>query len=356
MKTLMREARAIEREEIARREGARQESAWSWFSLPRLWPFPRPPAAAALQAPKKVAVSPKTQADRALMTDVSSPEANEAQQRRQGSQSRGEEVKQRAVSTESPPVVAQPPPQPAGAKAVAQGGELSAVEKEPQQDAQPPGSKNGGILKLPMVSMSHWIGAGTKEEIPVASVAGEQVEELVPARESANDPAAMEEGLQEARTLAAGGKTEDALLLVSGLIDGNPEHPDAYLERAVIYLRQKQYDRAAEDYRRVISCRGSDMEAYYGLGTVCEQWAETLFSRGKEKEAYDRYRDAIAAYKEVLWRAPGYAPAFYSLGCVYSRLGKTQDAAYYFKKTVETADAESDIARRARYNISLMGE
>lgn len=166
-----------------------------------------------------------------------------------------------------------------------------------------------------------------------------------------------DEALRQVRAREGAGDDRDAesLRALDRLIGSNPEYAEAYLERAKIYLRQKLYERAVEDYRKVLSCGGDEVEGHYGLGTVYGKWGEQLSSVKRADMASEKYRDAIAAYKEVLWRCPGYAPACYSLGCTYARLGQREDAAFYFQKTVEHAGRDSDLSRRARYNISLMG-
>jgi len=162
--------------------------------------------------------------------------------------------------------------------------------------------------------------------------------------------------LEEAKALEAEGSHEEALLIVSSLIADNDEFMEAYLERAKIYLNRNMYDLAARDYREAISCSANNIEAHYGLGTICEKWAERLEASGDAGRASEKFREAIVEYKKALWQSRGYAPAYYGLGCAYSRLGMREDARYYFKRAMDSAARGSDLARRARYNMQLLGE
>ena len=98
------------------------------------------------------------------------------------------------------------------------------------------------------------------------------------------------------------------------------------------------------------------MEPNGGVVTPREKGAEKWGAGGGGGGASEKYRDAALEYKAVLWRRPDYPPACYSLGCVYARMGKKDDALYYFRKTLERAEKDSDLARRARYNMKLLGE
>jgi len=162
--------------------------------------------------------------------------------------------------------------------------------------------------------------------------------------------------LEEARALEAEGSHEEALLIVSSLIADNDEFMEAYLERAKMYLNRNRYDLAARDYREAISCSADNIEAHYGLGTTCEKWAERMEASGDAGRAFEKFREAIVEYKKALWQSRGYAPAYYGLGCAYSRLGMQEDARYYFKRAMDSAARGSDLERRARYNMQLLGE
>lgn len=161
--------------------------------------------------------------------------------------------------------------------------------------------------------------------------------------------------IERARALIAMGKADAALDLLRSAQASQPERADICRERARLYLSRGMYEPAAEDFGKLIAFGEADIDSYYGLGTACEKWAEKLESSGKAKEASEKYRDAIAAFKQVVWRQHAYAPAYYSLGCVYARLSRRDDAIYYFRKAVETSGAGSDLARRAAYNIQLLG-
>jgi tetratricopeptide (TPR) repeat protein len=128
-----------------------------------------------------------------------------------------------------------------------------------------------------------------------------------------------------------------------------------FLERAQSYTKQGKHDLAIENYQKAITLGDEGIETRYGLGTAYEKLAEDLEASGKREESLEKYRDAIAEYKKVLWEKPNHIYALYSLGCVYARLGEREDALYFLKKTVQYADRKSDLASRARHDIRLLG-
>ncbi|MDD5557781.1 MAG: tetratricopeptide repeat protein [bacterium] len=169
--------------------------------------------------------------------------------------------------------------------------------------------------------------------------------------------AAPADGLfAEAVSFLAHGDEGGAAAILSALLEQHPGHAAAHRERAGIRLRMGEYAAAAEDFRRAAGHGPADVDLQYGLGTACEREGERLQSAGREREAHERYRDAAEAFKQVLWLEPGYAPALYSIGCVYARLGKRDDAVHYFRRAAEGAGEGSDLERRARYNLRLLGD
>ncbi len=161
--------------------------------------------------------------------------------------------------------------------------------------------------------------------------------------------------LRLARVLARAGREKEALRILNTIAGKSPGRADIYLERAELYMKENSYKLAAEDYNRVITLGGGNTKLYYSLGTAYEREAEKLESEGKKEEAFEKYRDAIAEYKRVLWQEHDHLQAYYSLGCVYTRLGRRDDAIYYFRKTLARAGNNSDLARRSRYNIRVLG-
>lgn len=180
----------------------------------------------------------------------------------------------------------------------------------------------------------------------------------VPAAEGAG----TEEGeladslLADARKLDAAGDRDGALAVLGALLDRAPDSAEARAARAKILLARGEYARAAADYRRAVALGDDGLEAHYGLGTALEKWAEKSEADEDAAGAAERYRDAALEYKAVLWRRPDYPPACYSLGCVYARMGKKDDALYYFRKALGRVEKGSDLERRVRYAMKLMGE
>lgn len=162
--------------------------------------------------------------------------------------------------------------------------------------------------------------------------------------------------LGDARDLAEVGDRDGALAVLTALLARVPDSAEALRTRAGLRLAQGEYGAAVDDYRRAVAIGGGDLEAHYGLGTSLEKWAEKLEAEGAGNKAAEKYRDAAIEYKTVLWARPDYPPACYSLGCVYARMDKRDDALHYFRKTLERVEKDSELARRVRYNMKLMGE
>ena len=162
--------------------------------------------------------------------------------------------------------------------------------------------------------------------------------------------------LGDARSLAEKGDTGGAIVVLGALLEQAPDFAEAWGARAKFLLANQEYARAVEDYRKAVAIEGGDIESHYGMGTALEKWAEKIEAEEGGGGASEKYRDAALEYKAVLWRRPDYPPACYSLGCVYARMGKKDDALYYFRKTLERVEKDSDLARRARYNMKLLGE
>jgi tetratricopeptide (TPR) repeat protein len=162
--------------------------------------------------------------------------------------------------------------------------------------------------------------------------------------------------LGDARALAERGDCDGAIAVLTALLERAPDSSEAWRARGGLLLAEGEYRRAVGDYRRAIAAGGGDIDSRYGLGTALEKWAETLDAEGAGEEAAERYRAAAAEYKAVLWKRPDYPPACYSLGCVCARMHKRDDAVHYFRKTLEQAENDSELARCARYNMKLLGE
>lgn len=216
-----------------------------------------------------------------------------------------------------------------------------------------PGTDKGGRMPVEMPSVREGSSLGDSEERDYSS----WVDRFAAPRYAPVDSAVETRGdaLEEAGDLRREGRDEDALLFLNGLIADDDESAEAYLERAKIYLSKGVYDLAERDCREAISCRESSVEAHYNLGIACEKRAERLEATGDGARAYEKFREAIVEYKRSIWYDRGYAPAYYGLGCACSRMGMRDDARHYFQKAIENAERDSDMARRARYNMLLLG-
>jgi len=174
------------------------------------------------------------------------------------------------------------------------------------------------------------------------------------------------------RDLIRGGKEDDAIPLLEGVLKEAPEVIDAYYTLGNCYLKKKDFKKAAEYYRATLVKRPDHDYAMIGL-------ADTLVAEGRVDEA-------IAGYEHFLKSDPQNGQILYRLAQVQLDAGRDDDAAASFTSTLhaepKTARAEVGLgvvafhkkdvagakaalaralaidpkARWARYNLALIAE
>jgi Tfp pilus assembly protein PilF len=138
-------------------------------------------------------------------------------------------------------------------------------------------------------------------------------------------------------------------------IDSN--YSDAHNNIGLVYVKMKKYDKALEHFRKATDnpMYQTRHNAMINIGLVYaemgdhEKSAEALYESllvlptnvkammllAEQYRILDRDNDAIKNYQQVLRFVPGYAPAHYELGVMYTERGENEKAAASFEKVLE---------------------
>jgi arylsulfatase A-like enzyme/predicted Zn-dependent protease len=178
--------------------------------------------------------------------------------------------------------------------------------------------------------------------------------------------------IDEARQQIVEAKRDDAITSLNEILKEDPEVIDAWFMLGNVYAQKRDWEKAADFYKKTLAKRPDHDYAMIGL-------ADTLVAR-------NRIDDAVLGYKTYLERDPANAQITYRLAQVLLDAGKNPDAEGYFKKALaiepQTARAEVGLAvlayrkkdyagarqeiakalaidpktRYARYNLALIAE
>ena len=108
----------------------------------------------------------------------------------------------------------------------------------------------------------------------------------------------------------------------------NAEKADAYVNRGVIYFRQKEYDLAIDDYTEAIALAPQHIHAYINRGIAYS-------SLGKHKRAIEDYYQALAIDDQN-------ADAYISKGIAYSCQGNHEQAIEDYDQAISLAPKNAD--------------
>jgi tetratricopeptide (TPR) repeat protein len=117
--------------------------------------------------------------------------------------------------------------------------------------------------------------------------------------------------------------------------------PDRLYRSASAHFEKEEYEEAAREYERAEALRSKK------AGSEPPKSDDILYRRAYAYERLARYDDAAAAYARYLGERPDDLRAVESLGKIYYRLGRSEDALPYLERTAETAvsgDAELFLA------------
>ncbi len=155
---------------------------------------------------------------------------------------------------------------------------LEALQEE--QKARPP--------RTPVLLTAHIIAARIYEDRGEHSKAMDQTEVVL-----ASDPNNRDARLIRDRALVGVNESDRAQPDLEALVVQHPEMNDARLVLAAIYLNQKQYDKAAQQYDKIWNAKTPDTRGFIGLQTV-------KLAQGKGEEAIQALQDLVEKNPKVL--------------------------------------------------------
>lgn len=146
-------------------------------------------------------------------------------------------------------------------------------------------------------------------------------------REPANVPVQI--GM--AQIFSRRGDFERARRIYAGIIEVNPDLAVVHYNLGGIYFRMQKPTFALREYMRALELEPESPHALNALGVVCKQ--------------LKRYDQAEHHLKEAIRIAPGYAPAYYNLGLVFTEKKNPSTALAYFQRAIDLFGPESPRGR-----------
>ncbi|MEM6281087.1 MAG: tetratricopeptide repeat protein [Chloroflexota bacterium] len=140
----------------------------------------------------------------------------------------------------------------------------------------------------------------------------------------------MGEGTAFQRTGQLGSATFSYTCIIE-VID--PSYIPAYIGRANIYTRNRDYDRAIEDLTTIIDLDSQSVDAYNNRGII-----NALIGEGETLEA--RYADAIADFEAAIAIDGGYVPALNNRAIVHVILEEYDEAIAIFEEILANSNVD----------------
>ncbi len=135
------------------------------------------------------------------------------------------------------------------------------------------------------------------------------------------------------RTISAynGGNIEEALKLAGEAISMEKEDPKLFLARGYIYQYERKYQKAVDDFTRVLELAPDSVDA--------------LQRRGEENFKLARFKESVADFEGVVKLQPARRPYHWQLGISYYYTGQYQEGIELFEshQTVNSSDVENAV-------------
>lgn len=150
-------------------------------------------------------------------------------------------------------------------------------------------------------------------------------------KEPSNKPEGRPSSAQVAESPAATANDNESVYeTVLRKLKKNPDNVRAIYHLADLYYRDGQYEKAVENYRKVISRKPNRGFVYMRMGTSLNQ--------------LQRYEEALAAFQQAIPKLSDPAVAYNNMGITYGKLGRYQE---------EIASLRNAIKHRPRYASAL---
>ncbi|MDA0341144.1 MAG: tetratricopeptide repeat protein [Proteobacteria bacterium] len=138
------------------------------------------------------------------------------------------------------------------------------------------------------------------------------------------------------------GDAEAAKALWTAVLHEDEEYPDALHGMGVIARDMGRYEVGAELMRRALLKDLTNAPMYSNLGTLFERW--------------ERYDDAIAAYKTGLRHAPRDQILYNNLGSCLAHMGQRGEALRAFKKALDLGGESLDLLTNYAVTLADVGQ
>lgn len=178
--------------------------------------------------------------------------------------------------------------------------------------------------------------------------------------------------LSQAKEMMLEDKYDEAVALINGIIEADPDVVDAYFTLGNLYFKKREFRNALDSFFRVLERRPSDAfnviniaNAYMGLGEIDEAEkfllgvidvippdSQLYYLLGNIKNLKGEYDEAIKYYEECLRLNPSSASGYNALGGIYVVQERWAEAEEYLLKAREFNPKLRDL----HYNLALIQE
>lgn len=178
--------------------------------------------------------------------------------------------------------------------------------------------------------------------------------------------------LSRAKELMLDEQYDDAVALIQGILDEEPNIVDAYFTLGNLFLKRHEFARALETFKKVLAIKPGDVfiinsiaNAHIGLGEIdeAESFLLSLIDTlppdsqmylflGNIKNLKGEYEEAKAYYKQCIKYNSSSASAYSALGGILVVQGHLDEAEPFLQKAL----ASNPKLRRLHYNFALLFE
>jgi len=111
---------------------------------------------------------------------------------------------------------------------------------------------------------------------------------------------------EEIRLYILQGKTNELLAKLSETIEQSPDNENLYYNRGLLYDNKKDFEKAAEDYKKAIELKSDYFEANYNLGVLYFNQAADMVNAANSIKSNDDYEKQKVKFNEKFKTAAPY--------------------------------------------------
>jgi tetratricopeptide (TPR) repeat protein len=134
--------------------------------------------------------------------------------------------------------------------------------------------------------------------------------------------------------LLGGGKMDEAIKLLEGVVEKYPDHADGFINLGVLAGRRGEIDKAIGYFDKAIALDSRDFDAY--------------FKKGQLLVVQKRYDEALACFQKVLEIEPRYSPATQARQLVEDILQKKREGYIRVRQILVT---DPEVAQRIKAEL-----